>query len=38
MDPLELALNVVFSGNFSANAEATAELGTGLTAYLSAGP
>lgn len=38
MDPQELALNAVFSRNFSANAEATAELGTGLTAYLSAWP
>jgi hypothetical protein len=38
MDPQELALNVVFSSNFSANAEATADLGTGLTAYLSAWP
>lgn len=38
MDPQELALNVVFSGNFSANGETTAESSTGLTAYLSAWP
>lgn len=38
MCPPELALNVVFSRDISANAEVAETLGTGLTAYLSAWP
>lgn len=36
MYPQQLASSVVFPRDISANAEATAKLGTGLTAYLSA--